>query len=174
MRCRMPSFLVFAILLLWVAPNNLGAQIQLKEIKDLPVQDDEYRDVAAALRCPTCTGVSVLDSDASFSVQIKNEVKQQLAAGKHKNEIIKFFTDRYGPWILREPPKEGVHMWAWILPTSLLLLGPILIWYFVWSRRSQQPSDGISDVVPLSLEEIVSQMQKKLAQLREEKKEDGK
>lgn len=170
----MPSLLVSAILLLWAVPNNLVAQVQMKEIKDLPVQDDEYRDVAAALRCPTCTGVSVLDSDASFSVQIKNEVKQQLAAGKQKNEIIKFFTDRYGPWILREPPKEGVHIWAWILPTSLLLLGPILIWYFVWSRRSQQTSDGISEAVPLSIEEIVSQMQKRLAQLRDEAKENGK
>lgn len=74
------------------------------ENKNLIVDPIEYQDVASDLRCPTCTGLSVLDSEAAFSIQIKNEVKEQLVAGKHKDEILKFFTDRYGPWILRAPP----------------------------------------------------------------------
>ena len=34
-------------------------------------KEELYREVAGELRCPTCTGLSVLDSDAPFSVQIK-------------------------------------------------------------------------------------------------------
>ena len=45
------------------------------------VEESVFRDVAGELRCPTCTGLSVLDSDAKFSVQIKDEVREQLEKG---------------------------------------------------------------------------------------------
>ena len=131
------------------------------------VAPDEFRDVASDLRCPTCTGLSVLDSDAPFSVQIKNEVKEQLAAGKGKSEILRFFTDRYGPWILREPPKDGINLWAWLIPGGILLIGPILIWYFVWSRQqgADQGSDTF-DYEPKPVEEIIASMKQRLDDLR--------
>ncbi len=133
---------------------------------DLKVDDATFRDVAGDLRCPTCTGLSVLDSDASFSVQIKNEVKEQLNAGKSKDEILEFFTQRYGPWILRAPPKEGIHMWAWLLPIAALVLGPIIIWMVVWSRRERASSD---EVLTRPVDEVVKDMHQRLATLRHEK-----
>ena len=51
------------------------------------VEEKLFKDVAGELRCPTCTGLSVLDSDAAFSVQIKNEVKKQLDQGKEKQAL---------------------------------------------------------------------------------------
>ena len=45
---------------------------------------DFFKDVAGELRCPTCKGLSVLDSDASFSVQIKDQVDEQIKEGKSK------------------------------------------------------------------------------------------
>jgi len=136
------------------------------------ISPENFRDVAADLRCPTCTGISVLDSDAPFSVQIKNEVKDQLAAGKGKTEILRFFTDRYGPWILREPPKEGINLWAWIIPGGILLLGPFLIWYFVWNYRQDAGNlDGASEYEPQPVEDIVKTMNERLDDLRRKTKE---
>src|SRR5689334_3500058 len=86
--------------------------------------DPYFRDVAKELRCPTCTGLSVLESDASFSVQIKDQVKEQIGLGKNKEQIVSYFVDRYGPWILREPPKQGFNLLAWLVPSLLLCLGP--------------------------------------------------
>jgi cytochrome c-type biogenesis protein CcmH/NrfF len=136
------------------------------------ISPENFRDVAADLRCPTCTGISVLDSDAPFSVQIKNEVKDQLAAGKGKSEILRFFTDRYGPWILREPPKEGINLWAWIIPGGILLLGPLLIWYFVWNYRQDAGNlDGASEYEPQPVEDIVKAMNERLDDLRRKTEE---
>ena len=95
----------------------------------------EFRDIAYELRCPTCTGLSVLESDAKFSVQIKDIVLEQVNAGKSKDEVLRYFTDRYGSWILRTPPKSGYNLLAWAIPMTLLTLGPLLVWLLVWRRK---------------------------------------
>ena len=160
-----------ALLFLGMLALSVEAQIQPRSIDDTSLNQDVFKDVAADLRCPTCTGISVLDSDAPFSVQIKNEVKQQLSEGKSRSQILEFFTDRYGPWILREPPKEGVHLWAWIVPLGFLLFGPLAVWYFFWRRSSSQDSTGESlEFVPVTVEDVVAQMQVELEKMRDSNK----
>ena len=125
------------------------------------VVGEQFRDVAKELRCPTCTGLSVLESDAKFSVQIKDLVKEQVEAGKNKAEILEFFTDRYGPWILRSPPKTGFNALAWGVPIAMMLVGPILIWAFVWRKKRVITALGVR-----TLEDVVGEMHQKLDELR--------
>ena len=120
----------------------------------------EFKDVAGELRCPTCTGLSVLDSDAKFSVQIKDQVKEQMDKGRSKEEILEFFVERYGPWILREPPKEGFNVIAWIIPIAMLFLGPIIIWAVVWRNKVTVETFGVR-----SNEDIVSEMKDALEKM---------
>lgn len=102
-----------------------------------------FREVSKDLRCPTCTGLSILESDAAFSMQMKSVVHDQVKQGQSKDQILKFFTERYGIWILREPPKEGFHILAWLLPLGSMILGPLLIWLFVWRKRQTLATSGI-------------------------------
>ena len=159
--------LVFVVLFVTVFVVSLSdfalADGVVIENKNLNIDQDEYHDVASDLRCPTCTGLSVLDSEAAFSIQIKNEVKEQLAAGKHKQDILNFFTERYGPWILRAPPTKGVHLLAWIVPIATLILGPLVLWMFVWMRKKSGPDE---EVVSRSVEDIVAEMNQRLASMR--------
>jgi cytochrome c-type biogenesis protein CcmH len=124
-------------------------------------QGDAFRDAAKELRCPTCTGLSVLESDAAFSVQIKDIVREQVEAGKSKDEILKYFTARFGPWILRSPPVSGFNLFAWALPLGILLLGPPLIWFFIWRKRRVVNTVGVRPDA-----DIVREMQERLAHLR--------
>ncbi len=107
------------------------------------IDDKEFREIAGELRCPTCTGLSVLDSEARFSVQIKDEVRHQITQGQSKSQILKFFTDRYGPWILRKPPNDGINALVWWLPICLLVLGPIAIWFLVVQRKMPASGTGL-------------------------------
>jgi len=115
-------------------------------------EPQEFIDIAKDLRCPTCTGLSVLDSDAPFSLQIKNEVKDQLRQGRTEKEIMSFFTERYGPWILREPPKSGANLIAWLVPMVVLLAGPILLWLLVWRKRQTIPDYGVRNAEDIEAE----------------------
>lgn len=137
--------------------SNYGA------VQDLPEDEQaKFLDTANELRCPTCTGLSVLESDASFSVQIKDIVKEQVKAGKNKDEILKYFEERYGPWILRSPPSKGFNVLAWALPISMLVLGPLIIWASVWRRRKVISTHGVR-----SSDEIVKEMEAQLSALRQ-------
>jgi cytochrome c-type biogenesis protein CcmH/NrfF len=131
---------------------------------DAKNNDINFREVAKDLRCPTCTGLSVLESDASFSVQIKDQVHEQMKLGKSKDEIIKYFVERYGPWILREPPKEGFNLLAWGVPIGLLIGGPILIWLLIWRRKVQFNAHGVR-----STEALVKEMHDRLQLMKEKK-----
>ena len=144
----------------WIDASVM-AQVDIKERKDLAVDQDLYREVAGELRCPTCTGLSVLDSEATFSVQIKNQVKEQLAQGRKHDEILKFFVDRYGPWILRAPPVQGVNALAWLVPVGLLIVGPLLIWMLVWRRKPTLNAELVR-----STEDIVQEMKASLEKAR--------
>jgi cytochrome c-type biogenesis protein CcmH/NrfF len=126
--------------------------------------DINFREVAKDLRCPTCTGLSVLESDASFSVQIKDQVHEQMKLGKSKDEILKYFVERYGPWILREPPKEGFNLLAWGVPIALLIGGPILIWLLIWRRKVQFNAHGVR-----STEALVQEMHDRLRAMKEKR-----
>jgi len=144
---RFTNVLSSIVLFLVVSGVAIAAEPKLS-LGALPpgVAELEYREIAEQLRCPTCTGLSVLESDAPFSVQIKNEVMQQLGQGKTKTQILSFFTDRYGPWILRTPPKSGVNWLAWAIPVLILIIGPFAVWFFVWRNRKDEPAFGVRPV----------------------------
>jgi len=122
---------------------------------------DEFLEVAGDLRCPTCVGLSVLESNADFSVQIKNIVKEKIQEGASKEEILDYFTDRYGAWILREPPKTGFNIIAWALPIGLMVLGPFFVYGFFWRRKQIVLTKPVR-----ASDEILKEMEDKLSQLR--------
>lgn len=138
--------------------------------KALPVSQESltqteellYQDIAGNLRCPTCVGVSVLDSAAGFSEQIKQSVRRQIKEGKSEQAITDFFVDRYGPWILRAPPAKGFDLLAWLVPLLLLMLGPLVIWVAVWRKKQDYDTQGIR-----STAFILDEMESSLRHMRE-------
>ena len=92
------------------------------------MMNPKVEEVAKELRCPTCIGLSVLDSGTLQSVAMRTEIEKQLSEGKSKNEIINYFKKAYGSWILREPDSHSsIGFLIWGIPILGLALGPIFI-----------------------------------------------
>lgn len=162
MKWKARFLMIATALVLWGSAIEITAYAD-EAVAKMPTSNDSqlYRDVAGELRCPTCTGLSVLDSDAPFSVQIKNEVRTQIEAGKSKDDVLKFFVDRYGPWILRSPPVSGVNALAWLVPIALLILGPLFIWLVIGRKVRKASEEPVR-----STAEIVVEMKQELALIR--------
>ena len=99
--------------------------------------ETEVLEVSDLLRCPVCQGLSVKDSDTAIAVNMKNKIREMLLAGKSHNEIMQFFEERYGEWILRAPRKKGLNLILWLLPMIFVSIGGgICIFCFTrWRKK---------------------------------------
>lgn len=96
--------------------------------------------IAGQLRCPTCQGVSVKDSNAPLARQIHDKVRRMVAEGQSGEAIRAFFVSRYGEWILRAPKKEGLGLVLWLLPGLALLLSGGWIGYHLLGNHRKRAS----------------------------------
>ncbi len=86
------------------------------------------------LRCLVCQGQTVLDSNSDFAQIIKSVVKDKVQEGLTEKEIYEFLAEKYGEWILFNPPLKKDSYLLWFLPYLLFILGGIII-YLMIKRR---------------------------------------
>lgn len=101
-----------------------------------PSDADVYA-VASQLRCVVCQSLSVADSPSEMAAQMRGLVRERLAAGETPEQVVQYFTDKYGEWILLAPPRRGFTLLVWILPPLAVVLGLAITAYRVrgWTRR---------------------------------------
>ena len=102
---------------------------------------DRAHDIAAGLRCPVCLNLSVADSPSRLAGEMRSEIATRLREGQSPEQIRAFFIDRYGEWILLEPPRRGLNWIPWAVPIVALVVG-VAVWVAVLRRpetRLQEP-----------------------------------
>jgi len=72
-------------------------------------------------------------------------IAEQLAQGKSEAEIRQFFVERYGPWILYEPPKQGLTLWVWLSPLIGLALLAYGLWRYLAATRARAVQSDVSE-----------------------------
>jgi cytochrome c-type biogenesis protein CcmH len=103
-----------------------------------PTLQAQTMHIAALVRCPVCEGQSAAQSEAPASVQIRNQIQQQLAAGEHQDQILSGLVAAYGPGILEKPEAKGVGLVVWVAPVVAVVAAVAgLALAFVRWRRLQ-------------------------------------
>jgi cytochrome c-type biogenesis protein CcmH len=95
-------------------------------------------DIAKDLRCAVCQNQPVAESNAELARDMRQIIREQIKAGKSREEIIKYFVDRYGDYVLMNPPKRGPGEVVWLAPVALLLV--VGVSGFIFLRRRLRPS----------------------------------
>lgn len=80
------------------------------------------------IRCLVCQGQSLNDSNSDFAIDLKKVIKKKIMNNQTDREIYKYLTDRYGDWILFDPPLKMKTILLWILPFLFILMGGALIY----------------------------------------------
>jgi cytochrome c-type biogenesis protein CcmH len=106
--------------------------------------DRQVKQVASELRCVVCKGQSLQDSPAEFAQDMRAIIRTQLEQGKTPEEVKAYFMERYGEWVMLEPPARGFNLVVYIAPVLVLLGGAA----FVYFKAKSLTRAGASHDVP--------------------------
>jgi cytochrome c-type biogenesis protein CcmH len=95
--------------------------------------------LANELRCLVCQNQTLADSNAPLAVDLRNQIREQLAAGKSEQDVLEFMVARYGDFVLYRPPLKAATLALWIGPFVFLVLGIWLLARRLRRRRVPEP-----------------------------------
>ena len=117
---------------------------------DDPELETRARALHAELRCMVCQGQSIGDSDASLARDMRAIVREHIAAGASDDEVRGFLTDRYGDYVLLDPPVKPETYALWFGPAAVFVAGAGIAFALLRRARAVAREAGAA---PLSAEE---------------------
>ena len=120
-----------------------------------PALEERAREIGRELRCLVCQNQSIEDSDAELARDLRRIVRERVATGADRDQVIRFVHDRYGDFVLLRPPLRGSTLLLWAMP-FVAAGGGVLAILLLRRRRAVT----MAEVTPLTGAE-----QRRLAQL---------
>jgi cytochrome c-type biogenesis protein CcmH len=113
-----------------------AAREALPESQD-PVLEKRVVKLTSDLRCLVCQNQSLADSHADLAIDLKNQVRAQMQAGKSDAEIRDYMVERYGDFVLYDPPFKARTLLLWTGPFVLMLIGLGGLAIYLRGRRNR-------------------------------------
>ncbi|MFV0642990.1 MAG: cytochrome c-type biogenesis protein [Sphingomonadaceae bacterium] len=129
------------VLLACFGPIEIAAQDALppapyayKQLDD-PEQEAQAQALMETLRCLTCQGQSIADSDASMAGDMRNQVRLKIAAGEDPEEVRSWLMARYGDYISYAPQISETTWPLFAVPLLLIVVAALVLWRRMGSSR---------------------------------------
>ncbi|WP_371153668.1 cytochrome c-type biogenesis protein CcmH [Jannaschia sp. 2305UL9-9] len=138
----MRALLTAACLALLATP---GLAVLPDEVLDDPALEARARDLSQGLRCLVCRNESIDESNAELARDLRLLVRERLVAGDTDAQVIDYLVDRYGEYVLLNPPATGSTLLLWGAPLALLLLGGGVAVAHVSGQKRAPQAAGLSE-----------------------------
>ena len=139
--------ILFALTLTIIALSTLPIRAQVAQPIEDPAIEARMKNLTKQLRCLVCQNETLADSQAQLAEDLRREIREQIKAGKSDQEILAYATQRYGDFILYNPPVKATTYLLWFGPFLLLVIGGVLLFRFIKQRRA------MIEAKPLTAEE---------------------
>ena len=102
--------------------------------------EQRIRQLSEKLRCLVCQNQSLADSNAELAQDLRQQLREQVAAGRSDDQILDYLVQRYGDFVLYEPPFKATTLLLWIGP-FVLLASAALALVATLRRRRRAPEE---------------------------------
>ncbi len=130
---------VSLLLGLWIGV----AQAQIVSVE--PEYQGRYNELLHELRCLVCQNQTLADSGSGLADDLRLEVKRMLEEGLSDEQIFAFMSDRYGDFVLYNPPVKPRTWLLWFGPFVLLIGGLIGIRQVVRANNKTAKSSTLTE-----------------------------
>jgi cytochrome c-type biogenesis protein CcmH len=146
-----PALLALALL---AAPPVMA--VQPDEMLADPALEARARVLSKGLRCLVCRNENIDDSDAQLARDLRILLRERLVAGDTDAEAVAFLVDRYGEYVLLNPPATGANILLWIAGPAMLLAGAGIA-FATFRRRGTAAADGLNAEEAARVAEILKE-----------------
>ena len=98
-----------------------------RQLED-PRAEAEAQALMETLRCLKCQSQSIADSDAPMAGDMRNQVRQRIAAGEEPESIRAWLVARYGDYVSYAPTVSETTWPLFAVPLLLLLAAGAILW----------------------------------------------
>jgi cytochrome c-type biogenesis protein CcmH len=104
--------------------------------------ENRIRNLEEKLRCLVCQNQTLADSNAELAADLRKQVRDQVAAGKSDAQIVDYLVQRYGDFVLYDPPFKPTTLLLWLGPFVLLAAAVLVLVATLRRRRraAEEPS----------------------------------
>ena len=127
------------VLFLLLAAPALAATSPVEMLPDAALEA-RARTLGKELRCLVCQNQSIDDSDADLARDLRRVVRDRLVAGDSDAQVLDYVTQRYGDFVLLNPPVKPSTWLLWFGPIAVLLGGGALLAAYFRSRGRETVS----------------------------------
>ncbi len=131
----------------WLPLALLALSLQAKAVDTYrlpdPAQQKTYESIISELRCLVCQNQTIADSNAELAADLRRQVFEMLQQGKSKDEIHQFMTQRYGDFVLYNPPFKAKTGLLWLGPLVFLMIGFAVL--VIFQRRKKKAGTVVFD-----------------------------
>ena len=102
-----------------------------------PALEAKVFEIAHDLRCLVCQNETIAASNADLAVDLRQQVREQLIAGRTPDEIRAYMVERYGDFVLFKPPLKPTTWLLWGGPFVLLVAMAGWLAHMLRRRRAE-------------------------------------
>jgi len=130
--------LLFGALLLAADGARAASQVDVYQF-DSEEQQRRYKALIEEFRCPKCLNTNIAGSDAPIAQDLRRTVhKLVVTDGFSDQEVRDFLQQRYGDFVLYNPPFNTRTVVIWLMPVALAVLGGIVLFFLLSRARDKR------------------------------------
>ena len=102
-------------------------------------QQQRYKRLIEEFRCPKCLNTNIAGSDAPIAQDLRRTVHKLVVTDGYEDQQVRdFLQQRYGDFVLYNPPLTGRTLVIWAMPVLLALIGLLVILQLLLRARAKR------------------------------------
>ncbi len=102
-------------------------------------QQRRYKALIEEFRCPKCLNTNIAGSDAPIAQDLRRTVHRLVVVEGYTDQQVRdFLQERYGDFVLYNPPFTSRTLLIWMMPVALAVLGVIVLLGLLRRARSRR------------------------------------
>jgi cytochrome c-type biogenesis protein CcmH len=149
------KILAFVALLFVLVPAAFAVEPS-ERLAD-PALEARARALSTQLRCLVCQNENIDESGAPLAHDLRVLLRERIAAGDNDAQAVKYITDRYGDFVLLNPPVEPATYVLWFGPIAVLLLAGGSALIYLRRRKAAAPAVPLSAAEQRRIERLLKE-----------------